>query len=177
MRKDKRLLVLLALGILILMLNNSRGGAAGNEFSAPHWLEIQAENRVCYRYSGLDQLSRQQETGALITRLLKDRSTAVYLAGHLEKHNATAVHKEKAGTVRLAALSPQLTFFLGQPLQVNIAGSGELALVPGIGPYLAENIMEYRHKHGRINSKKELTAVRGIGKLRAEKLSPFITFE
>lgn len=175
-RKDKRLLVLLALGILLLMLSNNRAGSTGREFSAPNWLEIHAEKKACYRFTESTRFERLQQT-RMIAPLLQDKTTAGSFAGSLERQNAAAVHKDKYGNLRLTALSPQLAYLLGQPLPVNIAKEGELTLVPGIGSYLAENIMEYRRRHGRIDSRKELTAVRGIGKARAEKLSAHITFE
>lgn len=175
-KKDKRLLVLLALGILLLMSSNNRAGSTGREFSAPNWLEIHAEKKAWYRCTEPAQFERLPQT-RVIASLLQDRATAGSYAESLERQSAAAVHKDKSGNLRLAALSPKLVFLLGQPLPVNIAEVGELTLVPGIGPYLADNIMEYRRRHGRIDSKKELTAVRGIGKARAEKLSAHITFE
>ncbi|WP_197170904.1 ComEA family DNA-binding protein [Novipirellula aureliae] len=48
-------------------------------------------------------------------------------------------------------------------LDLNIAKSHELALLPSIGPILAERIVEDREHHGRFDSVDDLKRVPGIG--------------
>ncbi len=56
-------------------------------------------------------------------------------------------------------------------VNINTADAGELERLPGIGPALAQRIVDYRREHGRFGAVEDLTDVPGIGpaKLRALK--------
>jgi competence protein ComEA len=60
-------------------------------------------------------------------------------------------------------------------ININAAGAAELRRLPGIGPALAERILAFRAGHGRFRSIDGLSAVRGIGPKKLEKLRPCIT--
>jgi len=51
----------------------------------------------------------------------------------------------------------------GRPINVNLASADELRLLPGIGPTLAQRIVESRAKHGPFANVRQLTRVHGIG--------------
>lgn len=57
-------------------------------------------------------------------------------------------------------------------VDLNRAGSAALTALPGIGPVLAERIVEHRERHGPFASIDELRAVRGIGPRLIERLRP-----
>ena len=48
-------------------------------------------------------------------------------------------------------------------VDVNRAGVEELRSLPGIGPSLAERIVQHRQEHGPFRTVDELLAVKGIG--------------
>lgn len=60
-------------------------------------------------------------------------------------------------------------------VNINTAGLEELQRLPGIGPALAERILEYRQEHGRFGSVEELEEVKGIGPKKLEKMRPFVS--
>jgi competence protein ComEA len=60
------------------------------------------------------------------------------------------------------------------PLEVNNATVTELDTVPGIGPGLADKIIQYRTKHGRFQKYEDLLKVNGIGNAKLEKFRPFL---
>jgi competence ComEA-like helix-hairpin-helix protein len=60
-------------------------------------------------------------------------------------------------------LSGQTSLILGIPIDINTASTSDLEALPGIGPRLANNIIEYRHKIGYFKSTGQLLGVKGIG--------------
>lgn len=62
-------------------------------------------------------------------------------------------------------------------LNINTAIAEELETLSGIGPQMAERIIQYRKKHGNFASVEALTEVKGLGEKTLEKLKPFISVE
>jgi competence protein ComEA len=60
-------------------------------------------------------------------------------------------------------------------LDLNQATDQDFDALPGIGPRLAERIMEYRRSVGVFHSLDELRAVKGIGKKKFERIRPLVT--
>lgn len=60
-------------------------------------------------------------------------------------------------------------------VDINLAGSDELATLPGIGPALAARILAYRLEHGPFRTVDDLTAVKGIGPATVRDLRDFAT--
>src|ERR1700719_210857 len=61
------------------------------------------------------------------------------------------------------------------PVNLNTATSVELQLVPGIGPVTAEKILQMRKSYGAFKSVDDLSAIRGIGPKRLEKMRKYLT--
>jgi competence protein ComEA len=59
-------------------------------------------------------------------------------------------------------------------VNINTAGLGELDTIPGIGPALAQRIIDYREEHGLFSSPEEIQAVSGIGPKTYEKMAAYI---
>ncbi len=62
-------------------------------------------------------------------------------------------------------------------VNLNTATAAELEALPGIGPALAQRIIEYRTQHGPFASVDDLLAVSGIGPAKLEQLRPYVTVE
>jgi competence protein ComEA len=60
-------------------------------------------------------------------------------------------------------------------LDLNRAAEQDFDALPGIGPRLAERIVEYRRSVGAFHSLDELRAVKGIGKKKFERIRPLVT--
>ncbi len=60
-------------------------------------------------------------------------------------------------------------------LNLNRATEQDFDALPGIGPQLAERIIEYRQSVGTFHSLEELRAVKGIGKKKFERIRSLVT--
>ncbi len=63
----------------------------------------------------------------------------------------------------------------GLKIDINIATSSELELLPGIGPVLARRIVEERRITGGFKKVNELQRVKGLSPRRVKALAPYIT--
>ncbi|HKU44603.1 MAG TPA: helix-hairpin-helix domain-containing protein [Polyangiales bacterium] len=61
----------------------------------------------------------------------------------------------------------------GQRLDLNRASAEELTLVPGIGPKLAQRIVEERARRGAFTALEQLRAVRGLGPKTLQRIAGF----
>jgi competence protein ComEA len=59
-------------------------------------------------------------------------------------------------------------------LDLNRATAEQLQRLPGIGPVLAQRVIEQRTTHGRFHTVDDLREVKGIGKKRMDQLRPLI---
>ncbi len=63
----------------------------------------------------------------------------------------------------------------GGRVNLNTATSAQLETLPGVGPVLAQRIIEYRDQHGGFRSVGDLRQVTGIGDARYEQLKDLVT--
>ena len=73
----------------------------------------------------------------------------------------------KAG--RSAAAAPSA------PVNLNTATQAQIEALPGIGPKVAQRIIEYRQKNGQFKKIEDVMNVKGIGEKSFLKLKPYLT--
>jgi competence protein ComEA len=61
------------------------------------------------------------------------------------------------------------------PINLNTATEAQFEALPGIGPVLAQHIVEYRTRHGQFRSVDELKQVDGLGAARFAQLKSLVT--
>jgi competence protein ComEA len=61
------------------------------------------------------------------------------------------------------------------PININLATQSELESLPGIGPVIAQRIIQYRQESGPFEKVEEIQAVRGIGEAIFGQIKAYIT--
>ena len=81
----------------------------------------------------------------------------------------------QAGTSmgRLPEPRPRTVADVGH-VDINRGSVEELQRLPGIGPVLAERILQYRQENGKFASIRDIQNVKGIGVKRFAQLEPYI---
>lgn len=77
-------------------------------------------------------------------------------------------------TVSAATASASVAPVAG-PINVNTASAAELEALPGIGPALAERIIEYRNEHGPFSTIDALVDVQGVSERMVEDFRDQVT--
>ena len=74
-----------------------------------------------------------------------------------------------------AAPQPAAKAMLQGTVNINTADATQLALLPGIGPKMAESILAHRSSAGAFTSIDDLVKVKGIGPKSLEKMRPYLS--
>ena len=62
-------------------------------------------------------------------------------------------------------------------LDINQASKDDFIKLPGIGPVIAERIIQYRNTHTKFKSLDELNNVQGIGEEKFKKFKRYLTIK
>lgn len=65
----------------------------------------------------------------------------------------------------------------GTLININTASVEELGTLPGVGPVMAQRIVDWRKEHGLFASVDELDAISGIGPKLMESLQDLVTVQ
>ena len=76
--------------------------------------------------------------------------------------------QERTPTARTSATA-------STPVNLNTASAAQLEAIPGVGPAMAERIIQYREKNGSFKKIEDLMNVRGVGEKSFLKMKALIT--
>jgi len=63
------------------------------------------------------------------------------------------------------------------PLSINTASKDDLCFIKGVGPSIAQKIVEHRETKGPFRSGKDLEKVSGIGAKKRQAIEEFVVFD
>ena len=102
----------------------------------------------------------------MITRILMAAILGIAVSA------AAASAQNKATTPTAGATA---TATATAPVNLNTATAEQLATIPGVGPRMAERIIDYRQKNGGFKKVEDLMNVSGVGEKSFLKMKPLIT--
>ncbi len=85
-----------------------------------------------------------------------------------EAQTSTAKHSDAAGA-NSGANNVENALIIGD-IDFNRADASEIALLKGIGPVIAQRVVDYRNANGPFNGVEDLLSVKGIGPKTLEKI-------
>ena len=100
----------------------------------------------------------------MITRILMAAILGIAVSATI----ASAQSKPTRGSGAAAATATA-------PVNLNTATAEQLATIPGVGPKMAERIIDYRQKNGGFKKVEDLMNVSGVGEKSFLKMKPLIT--
>lgn len=86
------------------------------------------------------------------------------------EHLHLVVRKDGTGTISVGSMASIERIIMGLPLDINLMDADDFDLLPGVGPVVAQRIIEYRQNNGGKMRVEELQAVEGIGEKRYKSL-------
>lgn len=145
----------------------------GGAVVSPQVVCIQAGSRVYEAISAAGGTAPEADTRYMNLAAICEDGQKIYVpsAEELKEENPKGVISSSAGYA-----IPSTTSSDGAPtgsadrkINVNTASSEELQTLSGIGPSMAQRIIDYRNANGNFSSVEDLTNVSGIGEKTLQK--------
>lgn len=99
---------------------------------------------------------------------------SVVTGGTSSKSSSSGAKPSSSGKAASSGGTAKLSKPGSGTVNINTAGDAELQRLPGIGPSMAQRILDYRSENGRFKSIDELDEVKGIGPAKLAKMRPFV---
>lgn len=124
-------------------------------------------------------MKNRQTTLLLCITLIFVGFTLGFLAGRSTASGDVIITTHTPATLASGRMLPVIeeTKASVQRININTAGAALLDSLPGIGPELAQRIIDYREANGPFTSLSQLMLVEGIGESRLEAILDLITIE
>lgn len=143
---------------------------AGGAVATPGLYTLPVHSRVATLIEHAGLLTNADQTALQMAAELHDGQQVT-----VPERKATAASVVPASEVTPSTAPATPTSTSTGPVNVNIATLEQLETLPGIGPALAQRIIDYRNEHGSFGSLDELANVKGISTRLVDELRDLAT--
>ena len=112
-----------------------------------------------------------------LAMLVATIAVVLWIGWPVPKEELSQTQPKQSIAVQVPATPPVVavpTAKAASKVNLNRASADELQVLPGIGPVLAQRMVDWRKTHGRYRTVDDLQEVKGIGKKRLEQLRPLV---
>ncbi|MDR2580239.1 MAG: helix-hairpin-helix domain-containing protein [Fibromonadaceae bacterium] len=113
--------------------------------------------------------------------IVSDTISVAAIAGDSIAVDSEAIEEEKeeVRTAAVKAASKQRTKKRAPafPININTASKDDLCFIKGVGPSIAQRIIEHREQKGDFRTARDLEKVPGIGTKKRQAMEEFVRFE
>ena len=149
-----------------LLLLLSLLAAAGVGLGVMHWRAAHPE--IVERLERIDrEIAATAEAGA-------DESDVARVTETRAPRSRARAESESPPSARTRTPKRRALDEASTPLDLNRAAMADLVRLPGVGPVLARRILETRAAVGRFAAVDDLATVQGVGRVKLERLRPFV---
>jgi competence protein ComEA len=120
-------------------------------------------------------LTDQQKISVPFKQIISEEGNAEGNGPAISGTGATPASSSSGSGNNFAGKSNTFAKSGGGLININTASQAELETLPGIGPALAQRIIQYREKNGNFLTIEDIKNVSGIGEKRFEQLKDQIT--
>lgn len=147
---------------------HERFGFTGNEIKVVAFLSVTLVLGLAVRWF---QESPGTPGKPDATRFDYSRSDSEFVA---RSGNPTSPRTPVTGSKEETTAPPKKSLPQLSSINLNTASGAELQRLPGVGKETASRIIRYRDENGPFSSVDNVTAVRGIGPRKLERLRPYV---
>jgi competence protein ComEA len=137
----------------------------------PGVYELPPRNRVQDAIAAAGGLIDSADTNVInLAAFIEDGQ---YLA--IPYQNVELIYASPQAPTSLPTTSRSAIIDIDGPININTANQEELETLPGVGPVIAQRIIEYRQINGSFQTIEDIQKVQGIGPKTFEKMQEMIT--
>ncbi len=106
----------------------------------------------------------------------KDQISSIFIESNDAVFTSELLDPESVGIETVMKPGDQIVteVSVNFPVNINTADRAKLETLPGIGPVLAQRIIDYRNTNGNFTRKQDIQNVRGIGPVKYSKIESLI---
>ncbi len=178
---DLRLVVLIIAGLLIFSQNfknyynteQIQTTSSSQNKSSIIWLETGGEKTGFYFKSSesINNFSWFDIYKAIDIKPPLNLKNSPISSNYISAYN---FNEETTPQIIQLPIKQSLLFFAKLP--INHSSIDELSTIPGIGPSISKNIIEYRLKHGNIFDKNDLLKIKGVGQKKGKSIDKHVVY-
>ncbi|HVX29668.1 MAG TPA: ComEA family DNA-binding protein [Nitrolancea sp.] len=143
---------------------------AGGAVAKPGLYTLPLHSRIATLLDQAGLLESAEQSGLQMAAELHDGQQVI-----VPTRQATDASLPPANTVAASPAESEPTPVATGPINVNSATEEELETLPGIGPALAQRILDYRNENGPFKSLDQLAEVKGISARMVDELRGLAT--